>query len=104
MSKLLTEQELKTDLERYYRVAYMDGVDGSKSMDTWVSGLTKFVQSQQLAPAERTWWVTNHDAPEDSKWVAGPFTTDSDAAVCREHLERRESHRNYWLEQRERNK
>ena len=59
------------------------------------------LQQELIAAAEReakprTWWVTNHDT---NTKVAGPFTTSDDAAVCREQLEKRESHHNYWIQQ-----
>lgn len=46
-----------------------------------------------------SWWVTNHDAPEESKRVSGPYSTSADAGRAREILERFEHHHNYWIEE-----
>lgn len=44
-------------------------------------------------------WVTNHDAPEASKRVSGPYSTSADAARARSLLERFEQRHNYWIEE-----
>lgn len=47
----------------------------------------------------RKWWVTNHDAPIESKRVSGPYTSSADAGLARDILEKFEDNHNYWIEE-----
>lgn len=52
--------------------------------------------NQYFEQKPRTWWVIDKDRPKESERIAGPFTTASDAGVCREIIERTSDH-TYWL-------
>lgn len=72
---------------------------GERRISKALASLSHLHQQEML---KRTWYVVDKDAYDKrGDIIIGPFTTDSDASVAREYIERKDStNHTFWLEQR----
>lgn len=96
-NRVTSKQMFRTSLKQIY--------DEQRASALYMSKIGEGVRSGygyiriKVDELPKAWWVTNHDAPVESKRVSGPYTTNADAGMARALLERFEQHHNYWIEE-----